>query len=551
MEGTEYTIDAGRDIFHEYVLEKSPGSDTVNFEVDGKALATGISQTSSNSNQVEWGSLSPSDRGIADYNLVMFEIFPPAANYLSESYLLDGDAEETISGQPNSAIDVQPTQDLLGEAGGAVLFSSPTSRIELPGSTFEPDSGFTITAWIRLDDPEPGALNRIVSNWDGDLSGDDSGALVLETYTDPAGSESGLRFTVFNSSDTPVTAFANKGIEAGRWHLITARLVSGHMEIFIDNRSVAKTHLGESSVATNDFQWGIGCDGEGPASSDTTFSGAIDEVGFYSEALSDSDIRQLISDRLFVYVDGSIMSGDTDVPQNAGIVIVFDEDVDETTATSAAFELKGSRSGLLPAEIFPFGRSVTIDPAELLPKGEVIQVVLNSQLQSVSGIPLQPYTLEFETVATDREQLYWSDTNSRSASFSGLFVDTAMGSFLQETPTLSVQSVRPMALAIRYDSTFDRYRGSFGYGWSHAYEARIDVLSDDTLVVYYDALRHNTFNRVDDTNNFESIEEAALFDRLRIGGEGGFFWKRQFRPFSKEWRSLCVRPPWSPAWFWQ
>lgn len=516
------TIEAGRDIFHDYVIEKPGESDTVNFLVDGQTVAAGLAQSNSSSNKFEWGSFSPSDSGVASYQTVMLEVFAPIETYRVEHYLLNGDAAEELGGQSNTAVDVAGTADLTGTADGAMLFNQDTSRIELENSNFVPDSAFSVSAWIRLDSVAPGGFRRIVSNWDGDIAGDDSGAIILETYTDETGEKTNLRFTAFDSSDTPISVMSEEPIELDRWNFITARVVSGHMHLFIDGRLVGKRHLGESAVPSNSFRWGIGCDGEGSASSEENFHGAIDDVSFFRAALSDSEIEELYKERRFVFVDANIEDGQQDVAATSQLILVFDEDVDSATATSNAFELRGSLSGPIAANIEAFGRSIGIYPLEPLPKGEAISLLVNDQLKSVSGTALQDYAMTFETEATDRERLYWSDTNNRSNSFAGFFVDTAMGAFLQEAPTLAVQSVRPMALSLRYDSTYDRRRGAFGYGWTHPFEARIDVLSEDTVQVYFDAVRSNRFVRVDDSNVFESEDQAAQFDNLRIAGEGGF-----------------------------
>ena len=520
--GADRTIEAGRGIFHDYVIEKFGDTSEVNFSVDGSTIASNLAQTNSISNQFKWGSFSPSDRGVASYQTVMLEVFAPIESYRAERYLLDGDANEESGGQSNPAIDVEGTSDLAGAENGAMLFSQDTSRIELENSSFAADGAFSLSAWIRLDSVSPGGFRRIISNWDGDYAGDDSGAVVLDSYTDESGEKTQLRFTLFDSSDNPVSLRSDEALPLNQWTLVTARLVSGHMQLFINERPVGKRHLGEATLAANDFNWGIGCDGEGGTSSTENFRGAIDEVSFFRAALSDSEIAELYKERRFVYVDSNIRDNEIDVPATSQIILVFNEDVDAATATPEAFELRGSLSGPIAANSDSFGRSIGIYPLEPLPKGEIISLQINETLKSVSGNALQSYSMTFETEATDRQRTYWSDTTSRSVSFAGFFVDAAMGAFLQEVPALSIQSVRPMALTLRYDSTYDRRKSVFGYGWTHPFEARIDRLSDDILQVYFDSVRSNRFERVDDSNVFESVDQTAQYDSLRIGGEGGF-----------------------------
>lgn len=513
------TISGARRTFNDYVVRKAAGSATPEFLVNGEVVDgnfTGETRVIPLRRFV-WGSYSSADDGEGSYQRVMLEIFPPLDDYFIEHYLLDGNANEALSSTTNTAFGVTPVADRNGNNSGALFFDSEDDRVLLDNSSFEVENRFTITAWVRPDDAVPGQLRRILSKWDGSFAGFEKGAIVLETYTDRIHQDLRARFTIYKENEQAVTITSKQVLTPGVWYHLATRIINGHMELFVNGESAGRAAMEASTIEPTAFPWGVGCDGGGETTSDDNFRGAIDDLRFYNQALSDSEIVDIYEVDTFQVASTSVEPGETGVPVDNDIAIKFPGPLNPNSAIAQNVSVMGSLSGEISATISAAFDTLAINPNTPFRTGEIIEVSLSQGIQSVDGQSLVPYSFQFETELSEIESLYIRDTRPRTGSLAGVYVDTAVGSFQQEAKTLSIQTTRPLNLHLRYNSLLDRQMGAFGYGWTHPYESRLIFKENGDITVYYDLSRCNTFSQDGSPTVYRSSEESAQFDRLQKG----------------------------------
>ena len=512
--GTLYNLDGARRTFHDYSVRKGPGNVTPEFLVDGEVKDANYTGQNSALQRFVWGGYSSADTGEGSYQRVMLEIFPPLEDYFIERYPLDGNANDALSSATNSTTGITTVADRNGNNPGALLFDSEEDRVVLDNATFVPDRRFTLAAWIRPDDAIPGQLRRVIGRWDGSFAGLEKGAVLLETYTDRIEEDLRARFTIYKENERPVSILSKQVLSVGNWYHLAARVVNGHMELFVNGESAGRASLQAAMIEPSDFLWGIGCDGSGEATSSENFRGAIDEVRFYNQALSDSEIQEIFEENTLRVSSTNIEPDATGVPVDSAIAIKFPEQIDSNTANSQNVSVRGTKSGAISATITAAFDTLAISPNIPFQIGEIIEVSLGGGIRSSDGQSLVPYSFRFETELPEIESLYSRDTRSRSTSLAGVLVDTAVGSFQQEFDTLKVESVRQMSLRARYNSMLDRQKGAFGFGWTHPFEARLVFEDNGDVTAYYDLSRCNTFAGAETPGLYRSTEEPAQFDKL-------------------------------------
>ncbi|MCB1120220.1 MAG: Ig-like domain-containing protein, partial [Verrucomicrobiae bacterium] len=513
-DGDTFELSGARKTFHDYVVEKGPGSVNPQFLIDDEVFDSNYAGQSVTLQRFVWGSYSSADMGEGSYQRVMLEIFPPLEDYFIEHYPLDGNATEVMSSTSNTTTGVTTTADRNGNNPGALLFDSEDDRVVLNNSTFESNERFTISAWVRPDDAVPGQLRRILSKWDGSFAGFEAGAIVLETYTDRINQDLRARFTIYKANETAVTITSKQVLTPGVWYHLATRIVNGHLELFINGESAGRASIEAEMIETTDFLWGIGCDGSGESTSNENFRGAIDDLRFYNQALSDHEILDIFEADTFQIASTSVEPGATGVSLDGDIAVKFPEALNASTANAQNVSIKGSLSGTISASITAAFDTLAINPDAPFQEGEIIQIDLSQNIQSADGKSLIPYSFQIETQLPAIEDLYARETRSRVGSYAGAYVDTAVGSFQQEAKTLSIQTIREMALSIRYNSLLDRRKGAFGYGWTHPYEAHLEFQENGDITVYYDLSRCNNFSPTGDPTVYASLEEPASFDKL-------------------------------------
>jgi len=206
------------------------------------------------------------------------------------------DAAAGQDGTPQG--DVQPSVfSKVGFAAGS--FDGVDDFVIAPGGNLGGD--FSICAWFKSSDTRRSA---IVARSDGsvvvELNGDGSGASVGR-----------LAFSV--SSGTPKQVVASvDGLNDGVWHHVTAVRNGDHIYIYVDGVACGAAFLGTGygGLGVSDFWFG-----SHPTAS--MFKGSIDEIAFYTRALSDADVHTILASGVDKDGTGEFISRRLDAGQPA------------------------------------------------------------------------------------------------------------------------------------------------------------------------------------------------------------------------------------------
>ena len=165
-------------------------------------------------------------------------------------------------------------------ATNALHFDGKDDYVDLPdfSDSFDFSKGFSFTAWVKWDALSGNARLFELTNGYGYLLNsiifriNDSGVLVLQCSKGADNSEI--------ITDAAVVA-------TGKWYHVAATISSqGEANIYIDGKSVKS---GGVYIPVNDYRKNNWL-GKSTWSSDKYFSGAMDEVSFWSKALTPSEI---------------------------------------------------------------------------------------------------------------------------------------------------------------------------------------------------------------------------------------------------------------------
>ncbi|MHC4324815.1 MAG: LamG-like jellyroll fold domain-containing protein, partial [Planctomycetota bacterium] len=155
-----------------------------------------------------------------------------------------------------------------------------------------------------------------------------SGTDQVMWFTDEDGSYGRVRFGIngdeweFKHGDGGANPNADDGenpIILGEWtHLVGIRQNGVKLELFVNGVSAERIAFGNAGVA--EPQASIGAERRSPTSIRTPFDGVIDEVRFYTRALSAADIQELFSfvgDSPTIASNPDPLDEQTDVPRDA------------------------------------------------------------------------------------------------------------------------------------------------------------------------------------------------------------------------------------------
>ncbi len=109
------------------------------------------------------------------------------------------------------------------------------------------------------------------------------------------------------------------------------------------------------------------------------------------------------------------------------------------------------------------------------------------------------------------------EVRSHDDSMVGNGVDTATGAFMRAHQLLSVQGVRTVDFPIYHDSRLTARPGPLGYGWSHAFEARLQSFKGGRVVVHWDANRLSEFayaETIGSQRYFKGVDEDVQYAEL-------------------------------------
>jgi len=158
-------------------------------------------------------------------------------------------------------------------------------------SGLDPAGSFSISAWFKLESlPGASKYYQIICKRDLGQAADDSTSQYALWY-DNDGSRR-LQFALRASG-------ANEGVihtatlNTAQWyHVVAVFTASTKIELFLDNTSVASDSTSvPASIVNTSLAFCIGKDSAGTAGQ--FFDGMIDEVGFWSKALSTTEIAAL------------------------------------------------------------------------------------------------------------------------------------------------------------------------------------------------------------------------------------------------------------------
>jgi hypothetical protein len=172
-----------------------------------------------------------------------------------------------------------PTQ-VAGKVGSAYAFANNRLTVAA-ASDLEPGAAFTLALWVRVDSPPPASIgNAIIACKNlGDL--DCSYALSVSPTLVPQ---------FYSSSSTSPNMDGSVTLPLGTWHHLALSWDGTTKRIFFDgapNTSGAATAIGSTAAG------GMTIGQRQSTTMPLTFSGAVDELVFFTRALTDGEIAQL------------------------------------------------------------------------------------------------------------------------------------------------------------------------------------------------------------------------------------------------------------------
>jgi uncharacterized protein DUF4038/concanavalin A-like lectin/glucanase superfamily protein/uncharacterized protein DUF5060/collagenase-like protein with putative collagen-binding domain len=229
----------------------------------------------------------------------------PDSERLVAHYKLDDGSGSVVAldsaGSNNGTLVGSPTW-----VAGAPDGLNPTGAIDFPvaGEVHHVDCGDldiisgsgSVSAWVQVD------------SWNGDISwnrivskgGIEGGYELMRNNK-----ENTIRFGVFASGEIPYVDGTVDVVTDGLWHLVTgvydnSGVISLYIDGVLDNFETCTSGL---TINPNDKHVFInGLDGSDPAG-ERHFDGRVDDVRIYDYALSDSEVRYLAGERIYVPLD--------------------------------------------------------------------------------------------------------------------------------------------------------------------------------------------------------------------------------------------------------
>lgn len=202
--------------------------------------------------------------GIVTSNLVLHL---DASN--SSSYSGSGTTWTDLSGQGNNGtLTNGPTFD-SGDSG-SIVFDGTNDRVQFGSDIFDPNTDFTLSAWVNLDVVT--GNQTIVSDYSN------AGSFQLRY-------KNGNGFQIVDSNIVNVGTFSSsETLSAGTWYNITVTRSSNTYTYYLNGSSVS------TLTSTNTFDRGPETIGANYSFTSEWFDGKIAQVFAYSSALSASEV---------------------------------------------------------------------------------------------------------------------------------------------------------------------------------------------------------------------------------------------------------------------
>ncbi len=164
-----------------------------------------------------------------------------------------------------------------GDGDPAVLLGGPAGRLTIPhASAYELD-GFTVEAWVKVEDPgESDQWRTIVKK--GDTAPDRTFGLWLERY-----SSTQVHFSVGTEEGIYLNGNSERTLEPGRWHhLALVHPEGGAPALYLDGRLEARsTHTGTPASSAAPIQAGS-----------ARSAIVTDELAIYRRALGEEELTR-------------------------------------------------------------------------------------------------------------------------------------------------------------------------------------------------------------------------------------------------------------------
>ncbi|HEX7319878.1 MAG TPA: LamG domain-containing protein [bacterium] len=200
-------------------------------------------------------------------------------------YHLDGNGNDASGNNRNAVLySVNATADNKGNSNGACMFDGSTSWIDVPALPVSAD--LTVSFWMKTQ-----ATSWSIFPWsmfiiDRDLAGANRDWSICN------GQDGFLEFNTGSSYD--YTMISTDTINGGQWlHVAVVRDSSAKLKsIYIDGIVNATEEFDDQPFVNQDSNICIGCSRVDKANH-LFYEGALDNVRFYSRALSAFDIDSL------------------------------------------------------------------------------------------------------------------------------------------------------------------------------------------------------------------------------------------------------------------
>lgn len=151
-------------------------------------------------------------------------------------------------------------------------------------NAFAADKSFTIAAWVYPDD-----LNNVITIA---ASGDDSGRDNFSLYVSPSGESIGALFAVYKDGGNAFS-FSGSDLATEEWQHVAGvfDIDAGSVTVYVDGQAGIPGNMGGALTGEDGDPFYVGRDvGDG---SPDYFNGRIDELAYWSRALSSGEIAQL------------------------------------------------------------------------------------------------------------------------------------------------------------------------------------------------------------------------------------------------------------------
>jgi hypothetical protein len=155
------------------------------------------------------------------------------------------------------------------------------------GGGVDPSGAFTFSFWIKYEEvPGSGVDDGWVGKWN---STGNQRSVAIGGYNN-AGTQQAY-FLVTGNGSSNIGAFTNSGISAGNWyHIVAIYSPSTYVDLYVNNSRIQNTTASvPASIFNGTAEFRVG----DFVSASVPFDGVIDEVGYWSRAITSTEVGEL------------------------------------------------------------------------------------------------------------------------------------------------------------------------------------------------------------------------------------------------------------------